>query len=150
MRISSPTTRKSLAALAACVLAGGCLGDTGTTITGPDFSAYAQVEGTVFALSGDAVSYAIVGVHIPSDRSPQAYYAPDVQTDISGQYQLALIRTGTAEIFDQTDTLSVWVVAVQPVGPSAGRRDSSKIRLDFHLPSEQSDPQHLDLTLAVP
>lgn len=150
MRIISLKPRTLVVTVGVFALLGGCLDTSAPQITGPTATHYTVVEGQISSLSSESVPFAGVGVRFPTDRSPDSYYAPDVQANETGTYQLLIARTGDVGPLPPADTLTVWVVALQPPPTGAGRRDSAAIRLDFHPVTEPVEPQRLDITLAVP
>jgi len=122
-----------------------CLKDS--KVTGPEPTHYAIIAGQVKSLSGQPVSNIRVGVHIPTDRSPLSYIAPDQVTQGNGEYQLLVMRYSSVGTLPPADTLSVYVLAVQSIG---GQIDSAKVTLAFAPITQETQVHQLDITLGVP
>lgn len=140
--------RTRWAAIAFAVPLTSCLQTDPPKITAPEPTHYARIEGKVTTVSGAPVGNARVGIHVPTNRSPLAYVAPDQQTLNSGDYQLLIARYESVGPLPPADTLTVYVLAVQSL--QGGRIDSGKVTLTFVRVDAQSEAHHLDITLGVP
>lgn len=131
----------ALASLAACL-------DT-PTVTQTQPTDYAVVRGIVNdANAGDPILGALVGVRLPTNRTPSAYIAPTANTGNDGSFEIGVYRMDSTIVKPPVDTMTVWVIATLPGLPSQGHTDSVQTMLNFVPVSASAQPSNVLLKLS--
>lgn len=133
----------------ALVALAGCLDSATGTNTQP--TDVALVDGVVTEVgTGQPILGALVGVRIPTNRTPAGYIAPTANTTDAGSFQIGVYRLDSTVTKAAIDTMTVWVIATLPGLPPQGHTDSVQTTIAFvpYSPSAQPQPANVSLQLS--
>ena len=138
------TTFAGIAALASLA---ACLNTPTGQSTQP--SDYAVVDGSVTETgSSTPILGALVGVRLPTNRTPAAYIAPTANSTDAGTFQIGVYRVDSTVARGIPDTMTVWVIGTLPGLPAQGHTDSVQTTLRFSPTTSTATPSNVSLQLS--